>query len=208
MEVRCYVRVVILIIHQLIRVCGLWESILNPVFDCVEINLCKRRVWFGAACEMGRSRSVSPFVFVTETFTVPSVDCLGFCPASDILRLSFLRDCLLCFSFGFEEVSVVNESSVASSSTREISSLRDVSCGRVLVMEGSVGNDKLFRREGSLFDIVCVLLFEDVSAFPAKTKLLLLSLFLKMQLFWLFSSCRISAGSARHCSLCHCIVVF
>lgn len=46
-------------------------------------------------------------------------------------------------------------------------------------MEGSVGNDKLFRREESLFDIVCVSLFEAASAFPANAKLLSLSLFFK-----------------------------
>lgn len=118
----------------------------------------------------GRNRSVSPFAFVTETFTVLlSVECLAFCPAGDTSRLSFLRDCLLSFCFGFDAVIVVNESSVAFSSTREIS-LRDVSCGRVLLMEGSDGNDKLFRREESIFDIVCVSLFEDASAFPAKPK--------------------------------------
>lgn len=49
----------------------------------------------------------------------------------------------------------------------------------MLVMEGSVGNDKLFRREESLFDIVCLSLFEAASAFPAKAKLLSLSLFFK-----------------------------
>lgn len=123
--------------------------------------------------EMGCSCFVLLFVFVIEMFIVILlVEFVRFCVVGDILRLSFLLcECFFFFFFGLEKIcGDVKDLLILFLFICE-KLVWEVSCGVVVFIEGSVGNDKFLCCEFCLLLLFKVVLIEFLIFFELMLRL-------------------------------------